>query len=80
MAGNSAEQKQVGKNGILNPERVILNLIQNLLQRGLIQDLTNSNLYETLKQVQGDKIVIATQSLRESYCGRRAFATLNRSM
>jgi len=54
-----------------NPERVILNLIQNLFRAGLFRHLTESNNNETLKSqtlnlfqgmVQGDKIVITTQS------------------
>jgi hypothetical protein len=36
----------------------VLNLIQDLRFRHLIE----SNSYETLKQVQGDKIIIMTQS------------------
>ncbi len=34
---------------MLNPESVILNLIQNLFRAGLIQHLTKSRTYETLK-------------------------------
>ena len=40
---------------LLNPERVILNLIQNLFGAGLFQHLINSVSNETLNQVQGDK-------------------------
>jgi hypothetical protein len=36
---------------MLNPERVILNLIQNLFRAGLFLNLIN----QTLKRVQGDK-------------------------
>jgi predicted transcriptional regulator len=37
------------ENVMLYPESVILNLIQNLFRAGLIQHLTKSRTYETLK-------------------------------
>jgi len=36
---------------MLNPESVILNLVQNLFRAGLIQHLTKSRIYETLKSL-----------------------------
>jgi len=47
---------------MLNPESVILNLVQNLFRAGLIQHLTKSRIYETLKQVQGDRLGLFTRS------------------
>ena len=40
---------------MLNPESIILNLVQNLFRAGLVQHLTEPMDYETLKRVQGDK-------------------------
>ncbi len=47
---------------MLNPESVILNLIQNLFRAGLVQHLTEPGSYETLKRVQGDRINCETVS------------------
>jgi len=54
------------ENVILNPESVILNLVQNLFRAGLFQHLV-PNRHETLKRVQGDKKNYDTVS---RWCGR----------
>ena len=36
---------------MLNPESVILNLVQNLFRAGLVQHLIKSSTYETLKSL-----------------------------
>jgi hypothetical protein len=46
---------------MLNPASVMLNLFQHLFRAGLVQHLTKSRVYETLKQVQGDRLGLFTR-------------------
>jgi len=44
---------------MLNPESVILNLVQNLFRADLFQHLIKSTCSETLKRVQGDQKILS---------------------
>ena len=46
---------------MLNPESVMLNLFQHLFRAGLVQHLTKSRTYQTLKRVQSDPLGLFTR-------------------